>query len=163
MKRRLAWWLAALVPMGQLASVGCSGGDASGAQTQTSGATSTTGSSGESCGLTVMAQSCALAGCHASSPGSAPQANLDLSSGALGDGHQLVNAPAQGSVCAGISSPPPVIIDPLHPTSSLLYGKLQSQPVCGASMPYARPSLSDADQQCILDWIGRVPGVTSKP
>jgi hypothetical protein len=158
MKRRLAWWLAALVPMGQLVNAGCSGGDASG--TQTSGATS---SSGESCGLTVMAQSCALAGCHASSPGSAPQANHDLSISALGDGHQLVNAPAQGSVCVGSSSRPPVIIDPSNPTSSLLYAKLQPQPPCGSQMPYARPPLSDANQQCILDWIDTVPGVSSKP
>jgi hypothetical protein len=106
-----------------------------------------------------MAQSCAIAGCHA---GSAPQANLDLSAAALGDGHQLVSAPAQGSVCAG-SNPPAVIINPRQPTSSLLYEKLQVQPPCGSQMPYGRPPLSDADQQCLLDWIDSVPGVTTKP
>jgi hypothetical protein len=53
-----------------------------------------------------------------------------------------------------------VIIDPKHPTSSLLYGKLQPQPACGSQMPYARPPLSDADQQCILDWIEKVHGVS---
>jgi hypothetical protein len=157
MKQRFAWWLAALMPMGQLLVVGCSGGDAGG--TQTPGATGNTSAASESCGLTVMAQSCALAGCHASSPGSAPQANLDLSTSALGDGHELVNAAAQGSVCAS-STPKPVIIDPIHPTNSLLYGKLLPQPACGSEMPYARPPLSDTDQQCILDWIKKVPGVS---
>jgi hypothetical protein len=107
-----------------------------------------------------MAQSCALAGCHASSPGSAPQANLDLSAAVLGDGHQLVNAPAQGSYCAGSSNPGPVIIDPHHATSSLLYVKLQPQPPCGSQMPYSRPPLTDTDQQCILQWIEGVPGVS---
>jgi hypothetical protein len=161
MKQRLAWWLAALVPMGQLVIVGCSGGDASGASgTQGAGATGATSAASESCGLTVLAQSCALVGCHASSPGSPPQANLDLSASALGDGHQLVNAPAQGSPCAGSSSPPPVIIDPHNPTSSLLYDKLQPQPACGSEMPYGRPPLTDTDQQCILDWIKKVPGVS---
>jgi hypothetical protein len=162
MKQRLAWWLAALVPMGQLSNAGCSGGDPNGT-TQTGG-TSATSAPSESCGLSVMAQSCALAGCHASSPGNPPEANLDLSTSVLGDGHQLVNAAAQGSTCVGTSSPPPVIIDPRHPTSSLLYDKLQSQPVCGSPMPYGRPPLSDTDQQCILDWIDTVPGVmSSKP
>jgi hypothetical protein len=112
-----------------------------------------------SCGIKVMTQSCALAGCHLPTPGSPAQANLDLSASALGDGRQLVNAPAQGSFCAHSSSPPPVIIDPTHPESSLLYDKLQSKPACGPEMPYARPSLSPDNQQCILDWIKSVPGV----
>ena len=157
MTRRFAWWLAAMAPMGQLLA-GCSGGDASGPQTP--GATGATSAASESCGLTVMAQSCALAGCHASSPGSAPEASLDLSASALGDGHELVNAAAQGPYCAGSSTPPPVIIDPIHPTSSLLYVKLQPQPPCGSQMPYSRPPLSDGDQECILDWIKKVPGVS---
>jgi hypothetical protein len=106
-----------------------------------------------------MQQSCALAGCHLSTSGSPAQANLDLSASALGDGRQLVNAPAQGSFCAHSSSPPPVIIDPDHPENSLLYDKLQAKPVCGPEMPYARPPLSPDKQQCILDWIKSVPGV----
>jgi hypothetical protein len=111
-----------------------------------------------SCGVTVMSQSCALTGCHLPSPGSPAQANLDLSASGLGDGHQLVNAPAQGSYCAH-ATPPPVIIDPNHPDRSLLYDKLQPQPSCGPEMPYGRPPLSSGDQKCILDWIESVPGV----
>jgi hypothetical protein len=126
------------------------------------GCSSTANSSSDppatSCGITVMSQSCALTGCHLSSPGSPAQANLDLSTSAVGDGHQLVNASAQGSYCAH-ATPPQVIIDPNHPDKSLLYDKLQSQPVCGPEMPYGRPALSPDDQQCILDWIGSVPGV----
>jgi hypothetical protein len=53
-----------------------------------------------------------------------------------------------------------VIIDPHNPTSSLLYDKLQPQPACGSEMPYGRPPLTDTDQQCILDWIKKVPGVS---
>jgi hypothetical protein len=112
-----------------------------------------------SCGVTVMSQSCALAGCHLTTQGSPAQANLELSEAALGDGHQLVNAPAQGSFCAQSATPPPVIIDPHHAENSLLYNKLQAEPVCGPEMPYLRPQLSPANQQCILDWIRAVPGV----
>jgi hypothetical protein len=112
-----------------------------------------------SCGITVMTQNCALAGCHLSIPGTPAQANLDLSASVLGDGRQLVNAPAQGSFCAHSSTPPPVIIDPNHPESSLLYNKLQPKPVCGPQMPYTRPPLSTDNQQCLLDWIKSVPGV----
>jgi hypothetical protein len=112
-----------------------------------------------SCGITVMSLNCALAACHLPTSGSPAQANLDLSASALGDGHQLVNAPAQGSFCARGSTPPPVIIDPDHPENSLLYDKLQPQPVCGPEMPYLRPALSPDNQQCILDWIEMVPGV----
>jgi hypothetical protein len=111
------------------------------------------------CGLTVMAQQCAVVGCHIASSGSPAQANLDLSTAAVGDGKQLVNAPAQGSFCAASSTPPPVIIDPHNPENSLLYDKLQSKPVCGPQMPFLRPVLMTADQQCILDWIKTVPGV----
>jgi hypothetical protein len=113
-----------------------------------------------SCGITVMSTSCALTGCHLSMPGSPAQANLDLSVSALGDGHQLVNVPAQGSYCGHGATPLPVIIDPNHPERSLLYNKLQAQPVCGPEMPYGRPALSPDNQQCILDWIATVPGVT---
>jgi hypothetical protein len=134
-----------------LALVGCSGGDP--------GATQSSGSTAASCGVTVMAQNCTFAGCHGISPGSPPQAHLDLSSAALGDGHQLVNAPAQGSFCAQSSTPPPLIIDPHTPEKSLLYNKLQAPPVCGPEMPYLRQPLSPANQQCILDWIKTVPGV----
>jgi hypothetical protein len=112
-----------------------------------------------SCAITIMSQSCALAGCHLPSPGSPAQANLDLSASGLGDGHQLVNAPAQGSYCAHASTPPPVIIDPKNPENSLLYNKLQPQPVCGPEMPFLRPALSPDNQQCILNWIEAVPGV----
>jgi hypothetical protein len=106
-----------------------------------------------------MTQSCALAGCHLSAPGSPAQANLDLSASALGDGSQLVNAPAQGSYCGHGSKPLPVIIDPKNPESSLLYNKIRPKPVCGPEMPYTRQQLSADNQQCILDWIKSVPGV----
>jgi hypothetical protein len=134
-----------------LALVGCSSADPS--------ATVSSDQTTPSCGVTVMAQNCALSGCHLTTPGSPAQANLELSEAALGDGHQLVNAPAQGSYCARSSSPPPVIIDPHKAENSLLYNKLQSQPVCGPEMPYLRPQLAPANQQCILDWIRAVPGV----
>mgnify|MGYP001330018418 CR=1 FL=1 len=111
------------------------------------------------CGVTVMTQSCALSGCHISAPGSPAQANLDLTASALGDGHQLVNAPAQGTFCGKVSPPLPVIIDPKNPENSLLYNKLQPTPVCGPQMPYTKAPLSPSDQQCILDWIKTVPGV----
>ena len=111
------------------------------------------------CGITVMAQTCAVAGCHLSIPGTPAQANLDLSTSALGDGHQLVSAAAQGTYCGHSSTPPPVIIDPKNPENSLLYNKLQPMPVCGPQMPFTRPPLSADNQQCILDWIKSVPGV----
>jgi hypothetical protein len=111
------------------------------------------------CGITVMAQTCAVTGCHLSTPGAPAQANLDLSTSAVGDGSKLVNAPAQGSFCGQGAHPLPVIIDPKNPESSLLYNKLQSMPVCGPQMPFTRPPLAQNDRQCILDWIKTVPGV----
>ncbi len=141
-----------------VALAGCSGGDP--AAMQSAGSTgSSSGSSVSQCGPMVLAQNCTFAGCHVSAPGAPAQANLDLTTAALGDGHQLVNAPAQGSFCAMSSSPPPVIIDPHTPEKSLLYNKTTSQPVCGPEMPYLRQPLSPANEQCILDWMKTVPGV----
>jgi hypothetical protein len=132
-----------------LALLGCASADPSGSQSSATTAP---------CGVTVMAQNCALAGCHLNSPEGPAQANLELSPSVLGDGHQLVNARAQGSFCVG-TMPPPVIIDPHNAENSLLYNKLQTQPVCGPEMPYLRAQLSPQNQQCILDWIRAVPGV----
>jgi hypothetical protein len=140
---------AVVAVMAALTLMGCASADPTG-----SASSATTAP----CGVTVMAQNCALAGCHLNSPEGAAQANLELSPGALGDGHQLVNAPAQGSFCLG-TMPAPVIIDPHKAENSLLYNKLQTQPVCGPEMPYLRPQLSPDKQQCILDWIRAVPGV----
>ena len=106
-----------------------------------------------------MVQNCAVVGCHVASMGSPAQANLDLTTAVVGDGHALVNAPAQGSFCASSSTPRRVIIDPHSPEQSLLYNKLLTMPVCGPQMPFTRPPLAPADQQCILDWIKSVPGV----
>jgi hypothetical protein len=104
----------------------------------------------------VLQQNCTFAGCHVNAAGAPAQANLDLTTAGLGDGHQLVNAKAQGSFCMSSSQ---VIIDPTNPEKSLLYNKTTSQPACGPEMPYLRQPLSATNQACILDWIKTVPGV----
>jgi hypothetical protein len=45
------------------------------------------------------------------------------------------------------------IIDVTNPAQSLLLTKLTDPPPCGALMPASATPLSDADRQCITDWV----------
>src|SRR5262245_48097385 len=111
MRGSLVWMLVASMS----ALAGCSGGDPTG--TQSSGSTggssgSSSGSTMSTCGPMVLQQNCTFAGCHVNAPGAPAQANLDLTTAGLGDGHQFVNAKPQGSFCASSSQ---VIINPTNP------------------------------------------------
>jgi hypothetical protein len=92
----------------------------------------------------VFQPDCAGAGCHAAAD---PQQGLDLESPDVAS--RLVGVPARGGG---------LLVDPAHPTASVLYTKLTSTPPFGARMPYVGPPLDDTTIACVLDWISQQQG-----
>jgi hypothetical protein len=119
----------------------------------------------DSCALDIFNNTCAKSSsCHLNdSMGPAQGGHLQLNYDAVGDGKQLIGAVAQGAFCApdaGLQNMAP-IIDPQDPKNSLLYNKLEDNPLCGPRMPFLAPKALTADEkQCILDWISGVVGVS---
>jgi hypothetical protein len=126
---------------------------ANGGTNSTSPAGGASGSSGGGCPADVTTLfnrpasqgGCADKGCHVASGGIAPDL---VSPGVL---QRLLNVP---STCQGR---PYIGADA---DDSFLANKIAAEPTaCGASMPFfQQASLSDADEQCILDWIDQVGG-----
>jgi hypothetical protein len=116
----------------------------------------------DSCGLQVLNDTCAKTNCHLTDSQATAAANLQLDYASIGDGSQLVGKMAEGPFCAPDAGTGTMtaIIDSAQPEMSLLYNKLDDNPVCGPRMPFLVPKALTADQkQCILDWIKTVPGV----
>jgi hypothetical protein len=134
------------------------------------------------CAEAIMTRACAasatvnkcvtcsgLSGCHGKD--SPAITGLDLSADGLvanEHGKKLINKKADdvNGLCGAAAMPPlsgKVIIDPNNPENSLMYKKVQTNfSECGLRMPYtATKALSASDQQCILDWIKKIPGVSS--
>lgn len=101
-----------------------------------------------SCGdvpTTVFAQTCAQAGCHST----ADKAQmLDLQSPNVAS--RLVN------VCSTEGSG--ILIDPIHPSKSIVYAKLTATPPSGARMPFGKTPLDDATIACVLAWVSTQTG-----
>lgn len=108
-----------------------------------------------------------ISGCHGKDT---PTTDLDLSAEGIAasqSGKTFINKPADdvNGLCGAAAMPTPikgkVIVDPNNPENSLLYQKvLTGFADCGSRMPFtATKPLSAADQQCILDWIKKIPGV----
>jgi hypothetical protein len=98
---------------------------------------------GGGCGdvvATVFVPKCGGATCHG---GTAPQQGLDLVS--PGVASRVVGLTAKG--CAA------TLADPDDPAASLLYTKLAPNPPCGSQMPLAQLPLSQAEADCVLEWI----------
>lgn len=89
-------------------------------------------------------QSCGGSGCHGPSNGAA---GLDLESPGLID--RVSMQPA--TQCLGL------LADPIDPTASVLYTKLQEDNSCGARMPIGRPAWTDDQMACLSDWIAALP------
>ena len=88
----------------------------------------------------IFLPSCGDNGCHGAT---GPQQGLDL----VSPGIEARVVGVQAKVCPG------TLADPDNPAGSLLYTKLLSKPQCGTQMPLARPALSSADAECVLEWI----------
>ena len=88
----------------------------------------------------IFLPSCGDNGCHGAT---GAQQGLDL----VSPGVEGRVVGVQAKVCPG------TLADPENPAGSLLYTKLLSKPQCGTQMPLARPALSDADAECVLEWI----------
>jgi hypothetical protein len=114
-------------------------------------------------------------GCHGKDP---ILPGWDLSAEGLAasqGGQKFINRPANDTpdgVCGDGAVPPvagKVIVDPIHPENSLLYQKvttnyLNSPGFCGSRMPFAATrALTVEQQQCILAWIKKIPGVNAGP
>jgi hypothetical protein len=134
------------------------------------------------CAEVIMTRACApsatvnkcvtcsgLSGCHGKD--SPAITGLDLSAVGLvanEHGKKLINKPADdvNGLCGAAAMPPlsgKVIIDPNNAENSLMWKKVETNfAECGGRMPYtAIKPLSAADQQCIFDWIMKIPGVKS--
>lgn len=88
----------------------------------------------------IFEASCAGGGCHGAED---EAAGLDLES--LGVADRVSMQPA--TQCAGL------LADPTQPTASVLYQKVLPTNTCGATMPIGRPPLTDAELDCLVDWI----------
>jgi hypothetical protein len=117
----------------------------------------------DSCALDIFNNTCAKSSsCHLNDSMGTAQGNLQLTYDSVGDGRQFIGAVAQGAFCApdaGLMNTAP-LIDPENPKNSLLYNRLEDNPLCGPRMPFLAPkALTAAEKQCILDWINGVVGV----
>src|SRR5262245_2459298 len=94
------------------------------------------------CALAIFAKSCALVGCHAKGT----KTQIDLGSDGVGD--RLINQQSTSKTCGGRTF---IATDG---SASLLIDKLSADPPpCGSKMPVGS-KLSDADMQCLNDWVG---------
>jgi len=88
----------------------------------------------------VFPQRCGGTICH---EGANAAAGLDLVS--PGVVSRLVDQ--MGRDCPGI------LVDPVDPTSSLLYEKLLPLPECGSPMPIGKPAFTLDELECVRNWI----------
>jgi hypothetical protein len=95
----------------------------------------------------IFKTTCSTAGCHS---GVEPAQGLDLES--PGVASRLVGVAPKGVGCPG------VLVDPKHPTESLLYGKLTPLPPCGVPMPFGKTRLTNQDIGCVRTWIESLAG-----
>jgi hypothetical protein len=106
---------------------------------------------------------CQNSGCHG---GTMIAAGLRLEDDVLLQGYRvLVDAPNHGDQPAGCMPGMFKLIDPAHPTDSLIYTKLSdlgSNPPCAQRMPIIG-SFAAADKMCVLSWINSVIAATRGP
>jgi hypothetical protein len=88
----------------------------------------------------IFLQRCATAACHSAK---VHAQNLDLESPNVGA--RLVDELA--TECAGL------LVDPAHPTESILYLKLTDSPPCGLQMPQVGQKLTPGEVNCVYEWI----------
>jgi hypothetical protein len=88
----------------------------------------------------LFPKSCGGSICH---QGAEPAAGLDLVAPDVAA--RVVDQ--KGRDCPGI------LADPIVPEASLIYTKLLPLPDCGSPMPLGRPLLTDAELQCVRNWI----------
>jgi hypothetical protein len=135
---------------------GGSGGDSSSGTGGGAGGASQVDGSGGSGG--AVTTSCANATavlttncftCH-NSPPPIIYADLDLMS--AGVAQRLVGKPAYtgaSGACQGMGN---LLNAGVLPATGILMDKILGNPTCGATMPYALPLLSPADQACLQAW-----------
>lgn len=87
----------------------------------------------------IFAESCTLMGCHTTS---VPAVGLDLQSPNFEQ--RLVGVPAMGGG---------TLVVPGDSASSVLYTKVTDRPPFGFQMPSGLPALTQAQMDCIRDWI----------
>ena len=100
---------------------------------------------GSGCGdveTTLIGARCATANCHDSTTHAQ---DLDLTPGS-GLAAKLVNVPGTLSACPG------TLVDPAAPENSLMYTKTTAT-ACGIQMPASGKKLTEAEQECLLEWI----------
>ncbi len=184
MKKYHFLWLAVPVSIFlPFVTPGCAGTLTEEEINQLKGATTGAGGSGTptDCGLAILTKECSptqdtFAKCKSCSGFSACHgkdmpsiAGLDFTASAIGDGTQFINKAADDSVagsCGAMAMPTAikgkVLVDPRAPENSLIYQKVTATFGCGSRMPFASTTfLSTTDQQCILDWIKKIPGVSA--
>ncbi len=104
---------------------------------------STGAGGGAGCGdveTSLIGARCATANCH---DAGSVAGNLDLTPGS-GLAAKLVDQP---SACGGS------LVDSAAPENSVMYTKCLETNSCGLRMPASGMKLTDAEEQCLLDWI----------
>jgi hypothetical protein len=108
------------------------------------GSAGTGGSGGGTCdGFAVLTANCSEAACHGT-PG--PFGNFASSE----DAALAFVGEEGGTVCNGYGP----LIDPANPEDSVLVLKLTGEAECGGQMPQGADPLSQADIDCVVEWIG---------
>jgi hypothetical protein len=92
----------------------------------------------------IFLPKCALAGCHSSTD---KIQGLDLQS--PGVAGRLVGVCARGGG---------LLVDPVNPSSSVVYTKLTLAPPFGSRMPLGRAPLDSPTMACVLTWIAEQKG-----
>jgi hypothetical protein len=93
----------------------------------------------------LFVPTCAAAPCHSEAN---KAQSLDLQSPDVAN--RLVGVPA--------TEGDGLLIDPTHPSQSVVYTKLTSTPPFGARMPLGITPLDDATLACVLSWVSRQTG-----
>jgi len=125
-----------------MASAGAGGGAGAGGDDGAAGAGP---APGDVCnGFEILQTNCSGSACH-SAPG-APLGDFAASEEAA---REIVGQ-ATAVSCAGQGD----FIDPDSPEDSLVVLKMSGDPPCGQQMPPSGTPLSDADVECVTEWIG---------
>jgi hypothetical protein len=113
------------------------------AATSAGGSSSPTAPASTCDGFPILAANCGTSGCHGEG------SNLGTFAASLSAARGYIGK--SGTVtCAGQGA----LINPANPAASILVQKLQDSPPCGNHMPLAGALLSDAEVDCITEWIG---------
>jgi hypothetical protein len=92
----------------------------------------------------MFATICATAGCHSTAD---MVQGLDLQSPDVAS--RLVGVCARGGG---------FLVDPSHPSQSVVYAKLTLAPPFGSRMPLGKPTLDAATLACVLEWVSAQKG-----